>query len=149
MTKFLLDTNILSYLEDQTSPYHNAVIGKVSSIAEESEILVSILSFYELQYSFSCADDELRENILKSIATIQEVFTIIPLCFKGAEAYGKLKKKYKDKIEISKKNLERHNADFMIASTAISENAVLVSNDNIFTHINSFHKNFQLENWTL
>ncbi len=79
MAKYLLDTNIISYLEDQASPCHQAVAHKVSTLGVDAEVCISILSFYELQFSVSRANDKLKEDILKSVATIQEVFTIIPL----------------------------------------------------------------------
>ena len=42
--------------------------------------------------------------------------------------------------------MERHNIDFMLASSAVIENAVLVSNDSIFPIIQNLYRNFMHEN---
>jgi hypothetical protein len=48
---------------------------------------------------------------------------------------------------ITKKAVKKHDADFMPASSAIAENAVMVSNDNIFNELKEIRSDFQLENW--
>ena len=73
---------------------------------------------------------------------------IIPLSIDGAAIFGQIKKVYKDKTGTEGKKLEKNNIDLMLASSAISENAVLVSNDNIFKVIKDIHHNFHFENWT-
>jgi predicted nucleic acid-binding protein len=54
-------------------------------------------------------------------------------------------------IGIGKKALQKHNADLMIASTAIEIKATLVSQDNkdkIFEILKNVRDDFQWEDWT-
>lgn len=143
MAKFLLDTNILSYLEDPASLFHKSVKEEIFALDDEDSLYISILSVYELQYGFSKADGKLQKSINKSLQTAIGL-PIIPLSLEGATVFGELKNKYKAS---SRKDLERHNSDFMIASSAIAEGAILVSNDKIFEGIKKLRKGFKLENW--
>lgn len=149
MAKYLLDTNILSYLEDPSSMFHGPVSKKLSLKSAQDKICISILSLYELHYSVACADDDLKEDILRSLHSAKTVFSVFPLCHEGAEIFGNLKKTFREYSAVSKKELERHNSDLMIASTAISEGATLVSNDRIFEVLEEFHPDFHYENWAL
>jgi predicted nucleic acid-binding protein len=110
---------------------------------DEDGLYISILSVYELQYGFSKAKGKLRENIKKSLQTAIGL-PIIPLSLEGAAVFGELKNKYQ---ACSRKDLERHNFDFMIASSAIAEGAIFISNDKIFKGLKKLRKGFQLENW--
>jgi predicted nucleic acid-binding protein len=42
--------------------------------------------------------------------------------------------------------MRRHNVDFILASTAIEQHAVIVSKDNIFFKIKEFEQGLQVEN---
>jgi len=48
---------------------------------------------------------------------------------------------------IGKKEVKRHTVDFILASTAIESNAVIVSEDGIFKKIKEFYPSLQVENW--
>lgn len=46
-----------------------------------------------------------------------------------------------------KEDLMKHNVDFILATTAITEDIVLVSNDQIFRDIQEVSPGLRLENW--
>lgn len=48
---------------------------------------------------------------------------------------------------INQKALDQHNIDFILASSAIAEEAVLVGNDKIFLLIRDVEPALRLENW--
>ncbi len=72
---------------------------------------------------------------------------MLPLSLEGDKIFGELKKEYRENIGISKQAIKRHNSDFILASTAINENAVLVSNDKIFNEFKKLRDDFQLDDW--
>ena len=148
MTIYLLDTNIISYLEDAESCFYNKLINTISSLNDSDIVSISVLSLYEYEYSMAHADSILRDRLLKTQSTIKDIFTVLPLSAEGAEIFGILKNDYLKKTGINKKAINRHNVDFMLASTAIVENAVMVSNDNIFKQLKEITPKLQYENWT-
>jgi len=66
MSVYLLDTNIVSYLEDFNSPFYNTLIDKMASLEDSDTLCISILSLYEFEYSMAHADKTLREGLLKT-----------------------------------------------------------------------------------
>ena len=149
MAKFLLDTNILSYFGDRSSKFHEAVYQRFTSLTEGDELCISILSSYEYEYGIACSPPTIRTKLLQSQKEIINIIPIVPLNEAGSKVFGEIKKQYWEQIGIDRKSLERHNIDFMIASSAIVENATLVSNDSIFKLLQEIGKDFKLENWTV
>lgn len=149
MNKYLLDTNIVVYLENKQSPYHQIVTNRLSKLSEDDNVYISLLTFYELYYGISKAPFEYIQSMRIFINSIESRFITLSLTKQGAEIFGEIKTKYHEKTGIGEKELSRHNIDFIIASTAIKENATLVSNDNIFKHISEFRNDLKLENWTI
>ncbi len=146
--KYLLDTNTISYLLDRHSLHHEQVYKKLLSLQDDDILITSILCLYE--YSFGIANatnKDLKNKLIQSKEDILNEFILVNLNHKGSEIFGELKKDYKEKIGINKKAIERHNIDLIIASQAIAENAILVSNDNIFENISKFRNDFYFENW--
>jgi predicted nucleic acid-binding protein len=47
------------------------------------------------------------------------------------------------------KLLDQHNIDLILASSAIAEDATLVSNDKIFLSIKEIEPTLKLENWAI
>ena len=68
---------------------------------------------------------------------------------RGAKAFGNLKAQYKKETGSKQNSWDQHNIDFMIASSALSEDFILVSNDKIFQHIQSLIPDFKTENWAV
>jgi predicted nucleic acid-binding protein len=148
--KYLLDTNILSYLEEQSSSFHARTKEHFFRLSDEDEIFIPILILYELRYSVSAAPPEKTERLKALINSYLEQFPVMPITERGSEIFGDIKAKYRDKRPgINQKALDQHNIDFILASSAIAEDAVLVSNDKIFLAIKDIEPSLKLENWAV
>lgn len=146
--KYLLDTNILSYLEEQTSPFHAKTKACLFRLSDEDEIFIPILILYELRYSVSAASPGKTERLNAVVRSYLEKFPVHHLTERGAEIFGDIKAKYRDKRPgINQKALDQHNIDFILASSALAGDAVLVSNDKIFLAIKDIEPSLKLENW--
>lgn len=148
MSLYLLDSNILSYWEDIKSFHYPLIKNKILSLNDDDFICVSILSLYEFQFSANCANKDRKEDILKAVETIKELFEIVPLDVIGSEIYGELKNQYKKKTDFGKERLKKETVDLIIASSAIERKAIIVSNDGIFPTISKFRNDLKFENWT-
>ena len=113
----------------------------------ESEFCVSILCHYELAYSLENSSQEEKERIEKLIQEVENHYPTLELTKPQAKQFGEIKKSLKETGNISSKNMKRHNIDIMLASTAIVEECILVSNDEIYISISKLRDNFQFENW--
>ena len=141
------EPHILSYLEQKDSPFAPSVRHHLSLLDDDDEVIVSILSLYELFYGISWGSEEDRDYLIQSIASIEQRFAIVNLSRMGAEAFGRLKSEYRKHSGSAPKNIKRNDIDFLIASSAIAEDAVLVSNDKIFLTIKDIEPSLKLENW--
>jgi predicted nucleic acid-binding protein len=151
---YLLDTNIISYLTDSKSPYRNAVKEKLFSLSEDDRVAVSIVTLYELAYGLATFEKSKKdknnrdEKLFESgIEFIKEYLDIFPLSVEEIDIFGKIKAKYKEQTGINTKALKKNDLDFLIASTAISQGAVLVSNDGIFGDIVEYRFGLEFEEW--
>lgn len=149
MTKYLFDTNILSYLYDDTSPFHEKINRRYISIADDDDVCVSILSIYELDYRIAHAGETLKPELEILKSEVLEIFEITSLSLEGSKLFGELKKQYQEHTGVQDKPLQRHNFDIILASSALKENAVLVSNDRIFKNLAELITDFQFENWAI
>jgi predicted nucleic acid-binding protein len=147
MAHFLLDTNILSALEDPDSESFRKVYKHLSACDSEDEIFVSVVSIYEYQYGIANASDEMAGKLKKSLADFEAMFTVIPLNSHGAEIFGRLKSAHINFSLLPDKAAQRHTADMIIASSAIEMQAKIVSNDKIFARIAEHFTELQVENW--
>ncbi len=86
MRKYLIDVNIISYLADRESPFHEAVRGQFRSLRQEDIAALSILGLYELYYSLSKAGDALDQDILRMKEKVCAHLPIIPLTENGAKS---------------------------------------------------------------
>ncbi|MGD2090505.1 MAG: type II toxin-antitoxin system VapC family toxin [Candidatus Aminicenantes bacterium] len=150
MKRYILDSNLLGTLEDSDSPEYKEIFRKLSSLPDEDEVCVSIISIYEYYFGiFNAPDENLSQQLLKTKDTILDLFTILPLTLKSAELYGKIKTSFKKKTGTTRAGMRKHNVDFIIASTALEQQAVIVSKDNIFLKIQEFEQSLQVENWAI
>ncbi len=150
MKRYILDSNFLGTLEDSDSPEYKETFRKLSSLPDEDEVCVSIISIYEYYFGiFNAPDETLSQQLLKTKDTILELFTILPLTLKSAELYGKIKTAYKKQTGATRAGMRKHNVDFILASTALEQQAVIVSKDNIFSKIQEFEQGLQIENWAI
>ena len=148
MNRYILDSDFLSALEDSDSAEYKKVYERLSSLPDEDEVCVSIISIYEYYYGiFNAPDDNLSQELLKAKDTLLELFKILPLTIKSAEFYGKIKSEYKKRTGTTRAAMRRHNIDIILASTALEQDAVIVSKDNIFSRIREFERRLKIENW--
>ncbi len=147
MPRYILDTNILTDLEYPDTPVYQKIMDKISSLSEESEVCFSIISAYEYQHGIAKASESIAESIKKAWQTFLDLFEVLPLTLEGAKKYGEIKANYENHTGIGKKEIKRHTADFILASTAIEKDAVIVSDDQIFQKIKEFYPSLRFENW--
>ena len=109
----------------------------------------SVLTLYELEYSFAnCSDPTTQTAIRQTIKFLHEDLDgLLTIQEQGAPLYGNLKAQLKQTAKLSRKVLQRHNIDLMLASTAIAESCVLVSGDQIHARLQPLHPTFRWECW--
>jgi predicted nucleic acid-binding protein len=151
MKKYLLDSDIITYLEEKSSSFHSAVVSHLSGLTDDDEVYISILTLYEMQYGIACVKEEpgKHKKFLAVQESIKRRFKILSLSEKGAEIYGDIKALYRKKTGIKSKPIKKHDVDFILASTAVEYRLILVSNDSIFQKIKDVSNNLQFENWTI
>ena len=148
MTKYLLDSDTITALEDTESPVHQKVFDRFYSLTNNDMVCFSIVSLYEYQYSIANAPQDIVERLKATKKTLLNNFEFLPLTVRGSEIYGELKKVFKTQTGINTKGIKKHNIDFIIASTAIENNAVLVSIDKGFEIVQKINPALQLQDWT-
>lgn len=151
---YLLDTCILSYLEDPQSPFHKAVLAALATLAPEDDLCLSILSVYELEYGLKRAGKNLAREIEEAKRRALDFHRILPLTRQGAVIFADLKVRYREVQkkrmagkELSK-HLSRHTVDFVIASSAVEHRATVVSNDQIFSSLRQILPDLLISDWT-
>ena len=140
MARYLLDTNILSYLVDTTSLFHEPVHHSLAALTDADEVVLSVLSLYELHHWFAY-DPEKQDAAHEVIRH----FMVLPLPQSGAELFGALMRDLRGSR--GRGEVERHAIDCMIAVSALEHGAVLVSNDALFEHLVTLLPVLQLVNW--
>jgi predicted nucleic acid-binding protein len=143
MQTYLLDTNIISYLADPSSPFHERVADAICSLPDESRLAISVLTLYELAYGY--VRDPGRASLL--IIVKEEGVAVLGLPEAGAEVFARLKDRYRLHTGARNRDLVRHNIDLILASTAVVEGAVLVSNDGIFATLARLEPRLAVANW--
>lgn len=150
MPKYLLDTNTLIYLDDKSSRFHQAINTRLAQLPDDSEVCLSALTVFELQYGVSSAPENVSKQLLATLRFIDEELSVFNVEVKYANVFGELKTLYRKKEGASKEDMKRHNIDFILASTAIVESAIVVSNDGIFSRLASHGaRELQYEDWTV
>lgn len=112
--QYILDTDIISFLWDENSPYHNNIVKHLEKLKDSDIVEMSIVSYYELKYGVQILPKELKrtfENALKSIEN-DPYFEIFSLNLSGADFFSYLKSTYKDKIGINLKSNKKNDLDF-------------------------------------
>lgn len=148
MANYLIDTNILSYLADKNSSFHKNVSKSFQALKQSDELFISLITFYEFEYGISLVKEQEGKQVSWFVSEFLEIFPVLPMNKEGSKIFGDIKKQFKDTFGSKDKDLIKHNFDIIIASMAILEKAVLVSNDKIFSKIVSLRKDFKLEDWT-
>jgi len=153
MSSYLLDTNIPIYLERPSSPFHQAVKERFHRLGNDDDLFMSILTLFELSYSQALRLDEgphRAESIQRLMNQIDAGFPLLNLDRQSALLFGRIKAAYKRAYpsrKQDKRNIKKHDIDFMLASQALSGNHVLVSNDQVFPRIQKIFPDLSIENW--
>ena len=149
MKKYLIDINIISYLADVESIFHENVRARFRSLAKRDEALLSILSLYELHYSLSRANDDVDPKVLRTKQKVFATLPLVPLSEVGARIFGDLKTTYQHKYHLPRTALARDTVDLMIASAALETGSILVSHDQVFWKIQAAKPSLQMEDWAV
>jgi predicted nucleic acid-binding protein len=91
MPTYLLDTNIVSYLADPSSPFHERVAAAIGSLPADSRLAVSVLTLYELAYGHVRGPAGAR--LLAIIR--EEGLGVLAPSEAGAEVFARLKDAYR------------------------------------------------------
>ena len=146
--KYLLDSDILTAMEDTDSDRHKKVVRRISALSDDDEVCLSLITMYEYSFGIANAPDKtLAESLSRAKSTLLQLFHVLPLSLVGADVYGKLKAGYRGHTGCSRQDLRRHNVDMILASTAMEHGAVLVSADQIFAKIREYAPDLRVENW--
>lgn len=132
---FILDTNIVSYAVRSCS---DALRAKFIEYA--SELCISEITRAELLFGIYRCKGVKREKLSQKINLFLENVPALPFSGKVVEIFAQLR------ADLFKNGNITEDFDIMIASTAIANNATLVTNnEKHFSHIS----NILLENWTI
>lgn len=134
--KYLLDTNIISYSDKFRHPKIAGKILKKARLAGLRNVFISPITAGEIFagiYSNPKMKEEKRQNLIKILSEAN----LLKIQRETAKIYGKLK------VELGQRGVKLDDNDIWIASTALTYNAVLVTNDQDFEAI----EDLQVENW--
>ena len=153
--KYLLDSETVSSFYNEADEHYEDINSKIMALSDDDEVYISVLTLYELEYGRANAPDDKVSKLRDQTQLAQSDFIILAVPLMGAELFGDLKKGLRDhwglqgEDEAKQKNMKRHNIDLMLASTAIAQNAILISADKIYPQLAKITAQFQYENWIL
>ena len=128
--RYMLDTDIASYL---IRGDHPGVTKTFTELYEQC--VISSITAAELQYG---ARKRNNRTLTQKVQALCDLVTIIPWTEEAADAYAKLR------VELETAGTPIGNMDMLIAASAITEGATLVTNNvDHFSKIESL----QFENW--
>lgn len=55
---YLLDSNTVSDLYNRSSPQHNVIFERFSTLTDVDNVYVSVLTLYEMEYGYANAPDD-------------------------------------------------------------------------------------------
>lgn len=118
---WLLETNIVTQLYDRAATGHLSILRHLARLPESDRVGLSILTLCELEYGWANAPDAHRPMVRKKIGQACQDFEIVPLSITTAHTFGGLKRGLGESEGLSKRGLQRHNVDLLLASTCLSE----------------------------
>ncbi len=147
--QYLLDSNTVSDLYNPSTLAYDPICRRLASLKSGEKVYVSILTLYELEYGFAHAPDNQKMRVRQQINQVQQDFEILPLSKEGAKLFGILKQILKETRHVSQENLKKHTIDVMMATTAVTEDCVLVSADKIYLDLQRSYGLLNVENWSI
>ncbi|HEV7503288.1 MAG TPA: type II toxin-antitoxin system VapC family toxin [Thermoanaerobaculia bacterium] len=145
--RYLLDSDILSDLYEQTSPDHQVVFRRFETLEEDDDLAVSILALYELEYGYANSFEGRKPSLRRRIENVRSRFTIYGLSDDSARMFGQIKKALVELRGLSKKASRYHNIDLMVAATAVTKSCILVGADSLFRDLQRFEPGLIVQNW--
>lgn len=142
MTRHLVDADIVSYLVDTASPFHAKVRERLADLADGDEVVLSVLSLYELHH-WLAFEDSPRAAVEEAVRDI----AVLPLPLGGAALFGSAMRDLRGRLP--RADLHRRKVDCMIAVTAREHGAVLVSNDGLFRQLAVLMPGLLVKDWTV
>ena len=61
MKKYLLDSDIITYLEEKDSMFHASVKSNLSRLSDDDEVYISVLALYEMHYGIAFVKEDLEK----------------------------------------------------------------------------------------
>jgi predicted nucleic acid-binding protein len=144
--RYLLDSDSLSDFYEPLSSGHPNIVRRIAAFGN-ADLVVSILSIYELEYGYANAGEDMKPAIRRRIVAAQEHFSLLPLTPEAARLFGTLKSRLRRLRQLSDKASKRHNMDVMVAATAITEGCTLISADGIYSDLRRIDPTLIVENW--
>ena len=130
--RYILDTDICSYIIKGSS----SVLLQNLELHAQDDISITAITYAELLFG---AEKKQSRKIQNKIEAIASIVSIIAFNQNAAREYAKIRTK------LEKTGTPIGNMDILIASCAIAEDAILVTNNE--RHFSNIKK-LQIENWT-
>jgi predicted nucleic acid-binding protein len=111
MLTYLIDPNIISYLADPASEFHERVLAATQRLQSQRRLAIPLLTLYELAYGFRRDPGLERMMVLVRDGGIE---VLVP-SEAGAEVFAQLKDAFRLHTGARKHELARHNVDFIVA----------------------------------
>ncbi len=134
MTRYMLDTNIVSYLAKGTYP---RIRQHLSDLRDDEEACISAITEAELLYSLARRPQAV--HLHRAIHALLANLVILPWTSTAPSTYAELRAR-NEALGVTVGNL-----DLLIAAHALAEAAILVTNDKDFSQLSGHPK---LVNWT-
>jgi tRNA(fMet)-specific endonuclease VapC len=132
MTRYLLDTNIVSHLIRQ----HPEVVQQVRA-APITSLCISAITHGELLFGVAKRPDAVRLRL--AVGEFLKRVDVLPWGSATAQSYGPLR------ADMAQQGLSLSALDLLIAAHALDAGAVLVTNDRAFSRI----AQLRVEDWTV
>lgn len=139
MIRYILDTDILSYLMKKNHPKHRQLMQKILN-EEEGAIAISVITVAEISEGIENIPDENRKHsILTAFEYIVSSLVVLEINDESAWVYGKIRN------HLRKTGQDIGIMDSLIAAHALSQSLILITNNS--KHFQRVPK-LKLEHWT-
>lgn len=115
MARYMLDTNMCIYLM-KSQP---AQVARKFAACKVGDVLMSAITYAELQYGVAVAKDPARES--GNLRDLVELIPVLPFDMAAGLAYGP--------VRLATRERKADHLDKLIAAQAIAANLVLVTNN--------------------
>lgn len=164
MDGYLLDTNILTYLFDEGSPRHSAVMSHFAVIPTDRPLFISAITLGEIEFGHRCESEHEIPIQRKFNVFLREMFPLILDVRDSTRfCYGMIRAslfhKYRPRAarrpkwpedlmdQATAKALGVQENDLWLAAQALENNLVLVTNDRMARIRGEASPALRVENW--